>query len=253
MSASFTEGALQEFASYDIVDANVRVGPSGIHGALALEAPNLLEEMDRFAIPRAIVSHFTGEEYDALAGNISLQRDADGRRLIPAWCASPDTAAFGDLKSRKPRVVRLWFSTTRHNFSPAAWCAGELLDYLQQNEVLSIISREEIDWTSLARLLEDFPRLKVLLLDTGYRSDRYLFPLLRQHPNLFFDSSMYVAHRQLEAFVQSFGPERIVFGSRLPLYTPGAALAVLGTARISDAAKRAIAGSTLRRLLGEAQ
>jgi Amidohydrolase len=250
VSASFTEGALQEFAAYDILDANVRVGPSGVHGVLALGAPALLEEMDRFLIPRAVVSHFTAEEYDPLTGNIALQRDAN-TRFIPAWCACPDTAAFADLRSRKPKAVRLWFSSHRHNFSPAVWCAGELLDYLQQRQVFSLVSREEIDWTSLAHLLRDFPRLRVLLLDTGYRSDRYLFPLLRRHPNLFFDSSMYVAHRQLEAFVQGFGPDRIVFGSRLPLYTPAAALAVLGSARIPNSAKLAIAGGTLRRLLGE--
>ncbi len=252
MSASFTEGAVQEFAAYEILDANVRVGPSGIHGVLALEAPALLEEMDRFAIARAVVSHFTGEEYDPVAGNMALQRDASAR-FVPAWCVSSDPAAFEDLKSRRPKAVRLWFSVHRHNFSPAAWCAGELWDYLQQRQVLCFVSREEIDWTSLERLLSEYPKLRIVLLDSGYRSDRYLFPLLRQHSNLYFDSAMYVAHRQLEAFVDRFGPDRIVFGSRLPLYTPGAALAVLGTARISHAAKLAIAGGTLRRLLGEAR
>jgi predicted TIM-barrel fold metal-dependent hydrolase len=49
--------------------------------------------------------------------------------------------------------------------------------------------------------------------------------------------------------VERFGAERILFGSRLPLYTPGAPLAVLLTARVPDSAKRAIAGGNLRRLL----
>ncbi|MGH9708400.1 MAG: amidohydrolase family protein [Candidatus Acidiferrales bacterium] len=250
MSASFTEDALREYAAYNILDANVRVGPSGVHGVLALEAPALLEEMDRFAISRAVVSHFTAEEYDPIRGNLALQRNAS-TRFVSAWCACPDAAGFEDLKSRRPKAARLWFGAQRHNFSPAAWCAGEMLDYLQQNEVLTLISREEIDWPSVVHLLRDFPRLRVLLLDIDYRSDRYLFPLLRRHPNLFFDSAMYVAHRQLEAFVESFGAERIVFGSRLPLYTPGAALAVLASARIPDYARLAISGGTLRRLLGE--
>ena len=56
-------------------DVNVRVGPSGIHGELALHSAGLLEEMDRFGIRRAIVSHWTAEEYDAEAGHRALERE----------------------------------------------------------------------------------------------------------------------------------------------------------------------------------
>lgn len=251
MSASSTETAFSEFAAYDIMDANVRVGPSGIHGVLAMEAAELLAEMDRFSIRRALVSHFTAEEYDVMEGNRALAREAT-TRLVPAWSASPDTSVIEDLRSRKPRAVRLCFSVLHHNFSPAPWCAGDLCEYLQQQQILAVIAREEIDWNALAQMLQNYPRMNVLLLDIGYRSDRYLFPLLRKHANLFFDSAMYVAHRQIEAFVERFGSDRIVFGSRLPLYTPAAALAVLATARIPDSVKLAIAGGTLRSLLGDA-
>jgi predicted TIM-barrel fold metal-dependent hydrolase len=75
------------------------------------------------------------------------------------------------------------------------------------------------------------------------------FPSPTGSPNLHIDTSTYVAHRQLESFVDKFGPERLAFGSRLPLYTAGAALGVLATARISDEARLSIAGGTLRRLL----
>jgi predicted TIM-barrel fold metal-dependent hydrolase len=112
------------------------------------------------------------------------------------------------------------------------------------------MAREDIEWDSLAQLLGNFPRLQVLLLETGYRADRYLFPLFKQNPNLYIDTSTYVAHRQLESLVEKFGPDRLLFGSRLPLYTAGAALAVLASARISEQAKLSIAGGTLRRLLG---
>ena len=99
------------------------------------------------------------------------------------------------------------------------------------------------------KLLSDFPRLPLVLLDIGYRSDSYLFPLLQRFPSLYFDSATYLAHRQLEAFVEQFGAERILFGSRLPFFTPASSLAVLSSARISDAARRSIAGGNLRRLL----
>ncbi len=250
MSASALEPAMSEVASWNVTDANVRLGHSGVYGQLALERPELLAEMDRFGIRNALVSHFAAEEYDISEGNAVMARDLDAR-FIPAWSASPEFSILESLEQRKPKAVRLWFSALRHNFSSAPWSAGELYDYLQQKSILMTVSREELDWNILAVILQNFPRLTILLLDIGYRSDRYLFPLLKRYQNLYFDTCTYVAHRQLESFVESFGPERMVFGSRLPLYTPGAALAVLTTARIPDDARLAIAGGNLRRLLGE--
>lgn len=232
------------------MDANVYLGHSGTSGALALEAPELMLEMDHFGIQRALVSHFAGLEYDALEGNRALARDVSPR-FLPAWSTNTDRSSIEDLKKRSPRAVRLWFGALHHNFSSASWCSGELMEYLQDAGVLTVISRPEIEWDALAVLLQNFPRLKLLLLDIGYRSDRYLFPLLKQHSQLYFDSSMYVGHRQLESFLETHGPDRVVFGSRLPLYTPGAALMVLGTARIGDEVRLQVAGGTLRRLLGE--
>jgi predicted TIM-barrel fold metal-dependent hydrolase len=251
LSKSGIDPALEEALAWNVFDANVRVGHSGVHGELALEAPELAAEMDRFGIKRALASHFAAEEYDTEEGNKALTRDADefAARLTPAWAALPDSDSIRKLAARQPAAVRLFFGALKHNFSSAPWCAGELFEYLQANAILPLIAREDIEWNSLASILENFPRLPVLLLESGYRADRYLFPLLQRHPNLYFDSSTYVAHRQLEAFVERFGPDRLVFGSRLPLYTPGAALAVLATARIPDEARLLIAGGNLRRLI----
>jgi hypothetical protein len=260
--ASFIEPALSEVADWDLMDANVRVGPSGVHGELALATKALLAEMDRFGVKTALVSHFTAEEYDAAAGNRALARDLDSR-FVPAWAALPESSEIGELASRNPAAVRMCFGVSKHNFSIARWCSGELFEYLQQYSILAVVSREDlqlaggapqvvVDWNALAVILENFPRLPVLLLDCGYRVDRYLFPLLKRFQTLYFDSSTYLAHRQLEAFVERFGPQRVVFGSRLPFYTPAAALAVLLTARIPDDAKLAIAGNNLRCLLKRA-
>lgn len=250
MSKSSIEPSLSECIDWNILDANVYLGHSGICGALALEVPELLCEMDRFGITQALVSHFVSHEYDAVEGNLALKRDANPR-FVPAWSSSPDPSSLADLVPRAPRAVRLWFGVLHHNFSSAVWCAGELFEYLQDNHILTLISRTEIEWDAIATLLGNFPRLKVLLLDIGYRSDRYLLPLLKRFPNLYFDTSMYLGHRQLEWYLENFGPDRVVFGSRLPLYTPAAALMVLGTARIPDTVRLAVAGGNLRRLIGE--
>ncbi|HZQ54596.1 MAG TPA: amidohydrolase family protein [Bryobacteraceae bacterium] len=251
MSAYSPEPLFSAAAEWDLFDVNARVGPSGVYGELALDTAGLLEEMDRFYIRAAVVSHFTAQEYDANVGNDALERDLHPR-LTPAWAGLPEKESLVDLEARRPAVVRLTPATAQHNFAPAAWCAGPLFEYLQANNVLTLIARTDIEWNALVSLVENFPRLRVVLLETGYRADRHLFPLLERFPMLHFDSATYLAHRQLEAYVERHGPDRLLFGSRLPLYTPGSSLAVLASARISDHARRAIAGGNLRRLLANA-
>ncbi|HWB84668.1 MAG TPA: hypothetical protein VG675_11055 [Bryobacteraceae bacterium] len=252
MSEFPPEPLFKEAADWNLFDVNVRVGPSGIHGELALDTAGLIEEMDRFYIRAAVASHWTGEEYDAAAGNNALERDLHPR-LTPAWAALPDQGSIASLEARKPAVVRLTPSTPQHNFAPTAWCAGPLFEYLEANAVLTLIARNDIEWSALAALAGNFPCLPLVLLDTGYRADRHLFPLLQRFPMLHFDSATYLAHRQLEAYVEECGPDRLLFGSRLPLYTPASALGVLASARISDDRRCAIAGGNLRRLLAHAR
>jgi hypothetical protein len=251
LSESSIESAFSEAASLRILDANVRVGRSGIHCEMALTADELIEEMNRFAIGEALVSHLMAEEYDAETGCRALAEAVSRRpqRFVPAWPALPDPPSIARLQTCSPAAVRLSFGAKRHNFSPARWCSGELCEYLAEHSILAVIAREDIEWDSLVELLRDFPRIPVLMLEPGYRADRYLEPLARQYPNFYFDTSTYVAHRQLERWVERFGSGHVVFGSRLPFYTPGASLAVLMTARISDQDRLAIAGATLRRIL----
>jgi hypothetical protein len=275
LSTLAIDPAFREVAAWNVFDANVRLGHSGVYGELALETDDLLKEMDRFGIRRALVSHFAGDEYDAEEGNNLLAREVTPgfsparaalkggatspetkplpgqipERLVPVWAALPERSFIEKLAPRGPVVVRLSYGVQKHNFSWAPWCSGELYEFLQAHSVLTIIAREDLAWDSLAQLLTSFPRLKVLLLETGYRAERYLFPLFKQHPNLYIDTSTYVAHRQLESHVEKLGPDHLLFGSRLPLYEAGAALAVLATARIPDETRLLIAGGNLRRVL----
>src|SRR3974390_1697646 len=100
MSAYATENLFKEAAGWNLFDVNVRVGPSGVHGEVALATAGLLEEMDRFFIREAVASHWTAEEYDCQTGNNALARDLHPR-LTPAWSAT----GIESLHKRNPRVV----------------------------------------------------------------------------------------------------------------------------------------------------
>lgn len=247
-----SELLFSEAADWELFDVNMRLGSSGIHGELALNADGLMREMDRFFIRQGLVSHWECEEYDVVLGNEALAREITPR-MIPAWGVLPGSPFLELLAARKPAAVRFTPSRQQSNFSLARWCAGDLLDYLQQHQVVTLIASADVGWDDVVALLESFPRLPLVVLETGYRADRVLFPLLKRFPTLHFDSSTYLAHRQLEAHVESHGPDRILFGTRLPLYTPAASLGVLASSRISDVERLAIAGGNLRRLLGASQ
>lgn len=252
MPESMTQSLFREAANWDLFDVNVRLGSSGINGQLALDADGLIAEMEQFYIRRALVSHWETEEYAVGLGNETLARELRPA-MVPVWGALPDAKSVDELAARRPMAVRLTPSTGQHNFSLANWCAGPLLSFLQENAVVTLIVVADLGWPGVASLLENFPRLPLVLLDTGYRADRYLFPLLDRFRALHFDSSTYLAHRQLEAFIETRGPERVLFGSRLPLYTPASSLGVLSSARIRTADRLAVAGGNLRRLLAQAK
>jgi len=252
MSPFTNESIFFEAADWNIWDVNARVGPSGPHGQVAMDALELLEEMSRYFIQTAVVAHGTGLEFDAGVGNNALAKIVDPR-LIPAWAAVPDPVFMERLAARKPKAVRLTPKNLNHSFPVTAWGAGDLFEYLQANRVLTLIAREDLEWEPLISLLENFPRLPLVLLDIGYRFDSFMTPLLKRFPTLYFDSATYLAYRQLENFVERHGPERVLYGSKLPLFTPATSLGVLASARISDGARLAIAGGNLRRLLDAAQ
>jgi hypothetical protein len=252
MSSFANQQIFGEAAGWNVWDVNVRVGPSGPHGQLGMSKSELLDEMSSFFIQQAVAAHGTGVEYDAAVGNEALAKTPDPR-LIPAWTPLPDRESVEQLAKRKPKAVRLMPKNLNHSYPLTAWGAGELFEYLQSHQVVTLLAREDIDWEPLVALLENFPRLPLVLLDVGYRSDHFMAPLLKRFPNLHFDSATYLAYRQLENFVDRKGGGQLLFGSRLPLFTPATALGVLASARISDEARLQIAGGNLRRLLAAAQ
>ena len=251
MSLFSNESIFGEAADWNVWDVNVRVGPSGPNGQLGMDAPKLLTEMSRFFIQRAVTAHWTGLEYDANVGNEKLAVIND-KRLIPAWTPLPDEKSIEQLVARRPTAVRLMPRNLNHSWTVTPWCAGDLLDYLAQHRIVTLVAREDIEWQSLIDVLENFPQLPIVLLDIGYRFDHYILPLLRRFPSLHFESATYLAYRQLENFVDRSGPDRLLYGSRLPLFTAATSLGVLASAHIDDDARLAIAGGNLRRLLDAA-
>ena len=99
-----------------------------------------------------------------------------------------------------------------------------------------------------------FPELRVVLVGTTYGIDRWLYPLLRKHPNIYVClGHVYIPAWGPMRFVESFGAKRLLFGSGLPTYTPGGLITHVTYADLPDADKEDIFHGNLERLLSEVQ
>jgi len=219
----------------DFFDAYCAFGPLGAPGFSQefVTAGDLLRAMDEVGIKHALVYSTVARELDPNLGNTHLiEAIRSQERLHSCWVLVPHYT--GEMPP-----------------------PGELIPILQQNGVRAVRLYPGPDghnlacvtWDLLATMLMQYPPLPLVLTGLTYRADRYLYPLWDAHANLYVETSGYQGHHAVEAVVSRFGPERLLFGTNMPRYSPGAAIAAITYADISPEAKSAIAGDNLFRLL----
>ncbi len=249
-------------------DANCMVGKwSAYSERFPLGRQALIREMDKYKIEKALVYSAQSREYHPVVGNEALMEGIEGdNRLYPSWSALPHFSDempspeefIGLMKEKKVRSVRLFPDDSVHRFSLEEWSMGRLFDRLEEARVPVFL-----DFTNLSFNGDDFsadsiysichhhPNLPVIILQPGYRTCRTLFPLLDRFNNLYVEISRFLVHRGVEYICKNFGPERLIFGTKLPHQSPGLAVTMVVYANISQEEKRMIAGGNLERLLKE--
>jgi len=239
-------------------DCNARIGRSSVpRPEHILEPADLLAEMDRAGVERALVTHAWSLEWDPVKGNEELLRVTAGEpRLRPCLAGLPAATRelppppeFAQAVSAAGGTVRLF--PNEHQYVLDQVSCGSLLQALGENHVPVLIDVGQVGWTELAGLLDRHPAVNFVLLNVYYRVDRYLYPLLDRFGNLHVESGSYGVHRGVEAVCERFGAERLVFGTDLPVHEVGGPIALVTYAAISDEEKQLIAAGNLERLLGE--
>ncbi len=218
---------------------------------------DLLAEMDHAGIDSALVYHSLAKEYDPMTGNIMLMDEIKGYdRLYPCWVVIPGgtneipepAELVNNMVAQNVRAVRIFPSD--HLFSLSDWCSGDLMRELEKHKIVVIVEIDQVGWEGIYSLASRFPGLPIIIANLNYRVNRYLYPILEKCKNVYVEISGYQIHKGLESIGIRFGADRLIFGTRMPYFTPGPALTMVNYLLANNTEKEMIAGGNLSRLTG---
>ena len=243
-------------AKLDFFDVNARIGTwINPRPEYVTDADDLLRIMDRAGISGALVYHALAWQWDPVEGNrVLLEQAAAHDRLFPCLVALPpatgeiDPDWLVDTCGELHGAVRAF--PREHNWRLTPWCAEDLFAALASAGVPLLVELDQTSWDDIAATMQAFPTLPLILLNTSYRLDRYLYPLWDRGYNVMVGIETYMPFQGLEDVCERFGPERLVFSTGLPERDPGGPIALIQYARVSDEQKRAIARDNARAMLG---
>ena len=235
-----------------VFDANVGVGHRHDRPSPFSEANELLEEMQRHGVDRAVIYHVQGEAISAIRGNEALPGWA-GDAFSLQWVAGPGDDSLRQLKGfhATERVVSVRLHSPEGGRVPFVdWLYGPLLDWLSAERIPLWVSLADGSTTEIANTLQRFPDLTVVLLGAHYVHSTMISPMLRRLPKTFLELSRFENLAGVETLVAEMGAERLLYGSYFPRYAMGPMLFYLHHLNIDDSDLAAICAGNLERLLG---
>ncbi len=247
---------------WNIFDANCMIGRSATpRPDWPVTVGDAVEALRRVGIHRALAGNHASQQYNPVEGMRHLIDDLAGHgdflvgcpTAVPHWGGDvppPGELLDGYLK-RGWGAFRVYPRT--HNFLFHPLVAGPLFEEAQARRFTVLINRDQFEWPELIDILEDFPRLKLVVCNEGYRATRTVFAMLHRFEGLRFETSWMQQFLIYETVVERFGADRLIFGTQFPRFEPGACLAPILRADITDDAKARILGENLTEMLAEAK
>ena len=256
---------MSEINTIRYFDCNTLIGlPAQSSVTPPATAESLVSEMSRAGIDKALVWHVAQRDACPLTGNTLLsQAITPFPQLMGCWSLLPDqTGELGDLSewftqafSTGIRAFRCWPRTHRYLLHPEVM--NNVCRYMIDHHIPLLFSlefsfqNEEFDnWRQIYDLMRAFPNLTLILCDmVCLGSDRFFRILIEKYPNVYLEIGSYFLDGGIKAFVESYGPKRLLFGSNFPAGYHGSTMLALAHAEISWEDKRAIASKNLENLL----
>jgi len=251
-------------------DCNIRIGMANHPSNSPIYAPaDILEKMDYYGIEKALVFHKESMG-SPVAGNDLLAELAAGEErlvkvavLAPAYSDEFGNIAeyFADIKKRGFKAIRLFPAV--HKFSLKALYLDTVLEQAQLHGMPVILDEIDLErnisplgtwgfspnYDDIYELSRAFPDVNFIVIMTGMLTQRRLFAMMAKCPNVYYECSSF-GYKNIELAYRLFSETKLVFGSYFPIMEPGVLISYLSYADIPECEKRAIAGGTLKKLVG---
>lgn len=248
-------------------DVNCFLGPFTDGSGSGFEtADALMREMDDVGIERAMVAHRLAQTYPLRGNRILIQALEGHDRLWPVAIIQPGLIGtfpeardfLAQLDEGGVRMVRLYLA----QWAIQPWMIEELLAGLAARRILLHVdlsatrqlSHEPVPafaWSALRDLARAQPGLKIVLFAQKLGAhDLQVRSLLRTCPNVVLDMSAFQLWRATEQITETFGPDRLLFGSYAPAFQAAQFVIQVRYAQVPATVKARIAAGNLETLLG---
>ncbi len=263
------ESAIQQLADQrrqaagrlHLFDTSLWLGrPRGFPLACEMDIRSLRSVMTESFINGGLISHWDGHGLSAQEGNaalLSLDLNAGNVDLgviltgLPLFPAEGGPLPGHDTLPEAVRAVRVFPKT--HAFPMTDWMLDSLVSWMTERGMPMFIWHTELEWNELHTFARAFPQLAIVV-ESQYRKIIYhlrpLLMILRECANVFLEISN-LTGPAFDLTLQYIGPERLVFGSFLPVNDPFVPLGMILDSGLTDEDRRLIAGGNLRRLIGK--
>ena len=252
-------------AGVPVIDANVGVGHKSKRPAPFDTPDELMTEMQRHGVGRALVHPQAGESGSAIDANEMLPEWCGNEsRLIHQWTAGPEADSLKQLQDMradgKVDNVRLHDSAAS-GLPFVDWLYGDLLEWLQAEKIplwVSMANEWDPTWlspmpmtpvTEIMDTLRKFPDLVTVLVGAHYSHAHFVRPFLKLLPSSYIELSRYEVLADLEKVIDEYGAKRFVYGSFYPRYAMGPMLYYIHNIGLNDADLKGICAGNLEAIL----
>jgi len=219
--------------------------------------------MDRFNVAEALVYSTAARDCVPEEGNASIG-EIKNPRLHKVWvfdpaCVIPESASEFVTRALSNNVKAIMVNPLMRNIridrSPRIL---ELAKQLETRKIPLLVcyrqwdaGQDLIDWYQLADFCNKFPNLPVISWEWRSRANRPMMDALSETKNLLVSLSSIWQAQMIETLCDYFGP-RLVFSLGLPNLDPAAMPGIIAYAPVEEKGKQAVAGTTMKTILKEA-
>jgi hypothetical protein len=255
-------------SSISVFDCNAGVGKTGLAYPAAESPDEFLAVMDHYGIDEALLYNLTDLETGRLDDPSEILAFCGTSECLhpSAIVVPPDTGEqpppetwIPELLASGVKAVRAYPKWHRFDFLP--YCMGSLFEMLQAHHMPVFVTyyaygdhpwEHTPEWDHIHRTAIAYPELPIVVLYTGMLQNRRILPLMARCRNVRYDTTCATFHF-LEHVAQRFGSDRLVIGTRYPVYEPGLHVSWPRYADLDDRGRALIAGDNVRHMLESVQ